>query len=86
MLYFALKKPGTNAQTAPPTIPKAAISNNKSGDGSSLPQVIATKEAKMAPMVICPSAPMFQKRILKQGAMARAHPRSGMARLTVWRI
>ena len=40
----------------------------------------------MAPAVIWPSAPMFQKRILKQGAMARAQPSNGTAIFTVWRM
>ena len=40
----------------------------------------------MAPAVICPSAPMFQKRILKQGAMARAVPSRGMKFFTVCRM
>ena len=37
----------------------------------------------MAPAVIWPSAPMFQKRILKHGAMASAVPSSGTASLMV---
>ena len=40
---------------------------------------MAKKEAKIAPAVICPSPPIFQKRILKHGAIASAHPSRGMA-------
>ena len=66
----------------PPAIAADNIMRSNSPQCGRLPSGAifnAKKLAAIAPMVIWPSPPMFQKRILKHGAIARAHPRRGTA-------
>ena len=85
MFHFALKKAGMRAHRPPQRIAATAMMSSSGSCGIVLPNFSAKNVAPMAPAVIWPSAPMFQKCILKHGAMASAQPSSGMAILMVWR-
>ena len=63
--------------------PATHMTRMSSQEGQVSAKFRAKKVAKMPPMVIWPSTPMFQNFILKAGAMARDAPSKGMAILMV---
>ena len=75
----ALNTAGIRPQMPPPTAPAINITNISRPDGMLSAQNSAKYDANIAPIRICPSAPIFQNRILNAGASASAVPRSGIA-------
>ena len=71
-LSLALKKPGIQPQSAPRATAVSSMQRNRTGVGSLSAILIMKKAVPMPPMSIWPSAPMFQKRILKAGARPMA--------------
>ena len=73
----SLRRAGPSIHSAPPAAAASAMSGRRkaSGPGSAR----ATPVAKMAPRMICPSSPMFQKLARKARAAARPTTMSGAA-------
>ena len=82
VFHLALNAAGIAAQTAPMSMDARPIMISSGAEGHLLPKLIAKNAAAIAPIVICPSAPMFQNFIRKHGARASAVPSSGAATLT----
>ena len=72
----ARKIAGITVQTMPAPTAKTTIIGMSAASGSLSPQAIMQPAVASAPMSTWPSAPMFQKRILKAGVTARAMHRS----------
>ena len=62
--HLALKMAGISPYRPPPMHPARNMVTIRSQCGQRLPYCTAMKEQQMAPTRICPSPPMFQKRIL----------------------
>ena len=81
----ALKNAGITPQIMPAIIEAMNISGSSSQPGSVLALIISAADA-IAPTRICPSAPMFQKRILKAGVRPMATHKSTSASRMVTQV
>ena len=68
VLNFARKNAGTAPQTPPQIIPARPMTGSRIYEGSEL-KLSAKYDAPSAPIIICPSAPMFQNLSLKAAEM-----------------
>ena len=72
VFHCALNMAGMTAHAAPKAMLIAAMMSSKTGSFTLSPKYFMHTTHARPPISTCPSAPMFQKRILNAGARARA--------------
>ena len=86
VLYLALKYAGIIPHTRPATILHIIITAKRANVGIESPAYLITAAVAIPPTSICPSAPIFQKRILNAGVIARDTASSIIVSLNVFHV